>query len=118
MPMTVRDILASADAFRAAYPSWPHAEPEEPASLEDRIAAWITSNHVTGHYDTGGITSRLVAGIHPDTLEGWLAVRPDLLRHACEHVKDEADMTVTEWLTEDHLHGHGRKPCRQRREGA
>jgi hypothetical protein len=28
MAMTGDDILRNADAFRAAYPSWPHAEPE------------------------------------------------------------------------------------------
>jgi len=28
--MTVGDILGDADRFRAAYPNWPHAEPEPP----------------------------------------------------------------------------------------
>lgn len=29
MAMTVRDILMDADAFRRAYPSWPHPESEK-----------------------------------------------------------------------------------------
>lgn len=33
MAMTGDDILRNADAFRAAYPNWPHAEPERPAAL-------------------------------------------------------------------------------------
>jgi hypothetical protein len=28
MSLTVSDIIRNADLFRAAYPSWPHAEPE------------------------------------------------------------------------------------------
>jgi hypothetical protein len=28
MAMTVRDIILDADAFRRAYPNWPHAEPQ------------------------------------------------------------------------------------------
>lgn len=34
MAMTVRDILMNADAFRAAYPNWPSAEPVTEASEE------------------------------------------------------------------------------------
>jgi len=30
--MTVRDICGNADLFRAAYPHWPHAEPEREVS--------------------------------------------------------------------------------------
>ena len=33
MAMTASDVLRNADTFRAAYPSWPHAEPERPAPL-------------------------------------------------------------------------------------
>jgi hypothetical protein len=29
MSLSVSDILRNADTFRAAYPSWPHPEPEE-----------------------------------------------------------------------------------------
>ena len=29
MSLSVRDVILDADLFRAAYPNWPHAEPEE-----------------------------------------------------------------------------------------
>lgn len=35
MAMTVHDILMNADAFRRAYPSWPHPEPERSAEMLD-----------------------------------------------------------------------------------
>ena len=38
MPVTVHDILMNADTFRAAYPNWPHPEPDEPAG-ESTIGA-------------------------------------------------------------------------------
>jgi hypothetical protein len=31
--VTVRDILMNADTFRAAYPNWPHPEPEPAAEF-------------------------------------------------------------------------------------
>jgi hypothetical protein len=37
MPVTARDILADADAFRRAYPHWPHAEPEREPDSEDQV---------------------------------------------------------------------------------
>lgn len=83
-------------------------------TLESRLVAWIDAEKITGNYDTAGIASRLVAAIHPDTLERWLAGNPGLLADRCRRIKDDTDLTVGEWLMEDHLHGHGAKPRRTR----
>jgi hypothetical protein len=34
MALTARDIIVNADAFRAAYPHWPHPEPERGTDMD------------------------------------------------------------------------------------
>ena len=47
MSYTVGDILGDADLFRAAYPRWPHAEPEPPR-LEHPPMTTTTAHDTNG----------------------------------------------------------------------
>jgi hypothetical protein len=58
---TVRDIVMNADAFRAAYPNWPHPEPAPAAvtiggrlyGLDDAVAASaVLAEHDAGRTQT------------------------------------------------------------------
>lgn len=47
MSLTVSDILHDADAFRRAYPDWPHPSPEKTAADRDAAPVYRAGDRVT-----------------------------------------------------------------------
>lgn len=51
MPLSASDLLRNADTFKAAYPSWPSAEPEERAMTEPAAVVTSPDDEPARHFD-------------------------------------------------------------------
>ncbi len=84
----------------------PQAATDGSADLAERLAAWIEAEKITGYYGAAGIAARVVAQVHHSNLTRWLDEDSPYLRDMCSRIKDETDLTLGEWVTENLRHGH------------
>lgn len=80
---------------------------EDRAALAVRLAAWMLAEGIAGHYGPLETAARVAAANNPE----WLAAvldqgGSDYLRHRCENIRDLADLTDAEFITEQVRHGH------------
>jgi hypothetical protein len=109
MAMTVRDILMNADAFRRAYPCWPHAEPT--ADLSGRLAAWLEAEGIASADTAPDLAERIITAAGDDKAAAWLGdgTGSQVLRDAATGIVALAALGDAGLATENYWHGHGRK---------
>jgi hypothetical protein len=107
--VNVRDILMNADAFKRAYPRWPHAEP--PADLAVRLAAWLEAEGIASADSAPDLAGRIITAAGEDKTSLWLGdgTGSQVLRDAATGIVALAALGDAGLATENYWHGHGKR---------